>query len=91
MKELVNYLQDAMRGLDIFVETRGDGARIAVANKLRHRAKGKNVFTYWPTQSSVAVIILGLLPRKTYHSVEELIRDKVAEKIKSKYSDMVGV
>ena len=75
--------------MDVFVEKRGDGGYIVVANKLRHLSKGKNIVTYWPTSYSVAVIILGLLPRKTFHSVEEMKQYQVAEKIRTKYNQMV--
>jgi len=53
--------------IDVSTEIRGDGGSIAVANKLRHLSKGKNVFTYWTRSCSVAVIILGLLDKKTFY------------------------
>ena len=90
MEEMLEYIKDIIKDLDVLVEKRNDGGYIAVANKLKHLSKGKNVFTYWPTSSSVAVIILGLLPRKTYHSIEEMEKDQVAAKIRAKYSEMVG-
>lgn len=88
---MLEYIQDAMKDLDVFIEKRNDGGYIAVANKLKHLEKGKNVVTYWPTSSSIAVIILGLIPkRKTYHSVDEMEKDQVAEKIKLKCNHMVS-
>ena len=90
MEHMQEYLKDVVKDLDVFIEKRGDGGYIAVANKFKHLTKGKNVFTYWQTAYSIAVIVLGLLPRKIYYSVEEMEKDKVAEKIRSKYNEMVG-
>lgn len=86
---MMDYLNEIIKEMDIVVEKRGDGGYIAVANQLKHLKVGKNVFTYWPRSASVAIIILGLLPRKTYHDVEEMKKDQVASKIKSKYNEMV--
>lgn len=90
VNEMLEYLEDSIKDLDVFVEKRGDGGYIAVANKLSHKKTGKNIFTYWPTSSSVAVIILRILPRKPYHSVQEMKDDQLADKIKRKYMEMVG-
>ncbi len=88
---MLEYIYSAIKDLDVSIERRNDGGYIAVANKLRHLKRGKNVFTYWPTSSSVAVIILGIIPkRKTYNSVQEMEKDQVAEKIKLKYTQIVG-
>jgi hypothetical protein len=90
MEDMVQFIEEAIKDLDVFVEKRGDGGYIVVADKLRHLSKGKNIVTYWTTSCSVAVIILGLLPRKTFHSVDEMKEYKVAEKIRIKYHEMVG-
>jgi len=87
---MMEYIQNAIKDLDVFIEKRNDRGYIAVANKLKHLKKGKNIFTYWPTSSSVAVIILGLIPkRKTYYSVQEMVKDQAAEKIMLKYNQMI--
>lgn len=78
---MVEFVKNAIKDLDVSIEKRNDGAYIVVADKFKHLARGKNVLTYWPTSKSVAVIILGLLPKKTYHSVREMEQDRVAEKL----------
>ena len=90
VEQMLEYIKNSIKDLDVFIEKRGDGGYIAVVSKLKHLKRGKNVFTYWPTSSSVAVIILGLLPRKTYYSIQEMEEDKLVTKIKLKYKQMVG-
>lgn len=90
MEQMIQYINDAIKDLDVFVEVRGDGGNIIVANKLKHLSRGKNIATYWTSSVSVAVIVLGLLPRKTFYSVEQMKLDQVAEKIRAKYSEMVA-
>lgn len=87
---MIQYIKDTIKDLDVFVEVRGDKGNIIVANKLKHLKIGKNIATYWPSSGSVAVIILDKLSRTTYHSVEEMKKDQVAEKIRAKYSEMIG-
>jgi hypothetical protein len=82
VEQMLEYIKNSIKDLDVFIEKRGDGGYIAVVSKLKHLKRGKNVFTYWPTSSSVAVIILGLLPRKTYYSIQEMEEDKLVTKIK---------
>jgi hypothetical protein len=89
VKEMLEYIDNVVKELDVTIEKRNDGGYIAVANSLSHLSKRRNVFTYWPTSVSVRLIILGLLPLKTFYSVEEMRNDKVAEKIRSKYNEMV--
>jgi len=90
MSLMEEYLHKAISDMDVTIEKRNDGGYIVVANKLKHLPKGKNVFTYWPRMNSIAVIILGLLPNKTYYSVDEMEREQVAAKIKSKYTQLIG-
>lgn len=90
MEQMLEYIEEASKDLDISIEKRSDGGFIAVANEMNHLAKGRNVFTYWTTSYSVAVIILRLLPRTTYHCVEDMEKDQVAAKIRAKYNEIVG-
>ncbi len=90
VEQILKYIKDSIKDLDVVVKKRNAGGYIVVANELRHLSQGKNIFTYWPTSSSVAIIILKLLPRKTYYSIEEMEKDQVATKIREKYRQMVG-
>lgn len=95
MEQMIKYIQDIIKDLDVFTEKRDSGGYIVVPYKLSHLSTRKNVFTYWPRPraSTVGLIILGqgYLPKnKTFHSVEEMEKSRVAEKILSKYIEMVG-
>lgn len=89
--DMLEYINAVVQELDVTIKKRGDGGYIAVANRLIYLSKGKNIFTYWTTSVSISVIVLGLLPRKTFHSVEEMKNSKVSEKIRSKYNQTVNV
>ena len=86
---MINYLEEAVKDLNVIFETRGDNAHIAVIEKYKYRKRDKNVFTYWPHESSIELIILRKVPRTTYHSIEEMKKDKVAERISDKYNEMI--
>lgn len=90
MEEMLEYINNIIKELDVFVEERGDGGYAVVANKLKHLSKYKNIFTYWSTLSSVSIIILGKLDKTPYHSVKEMENDQVATKIRKKYGELVG-
>lgn len=89
--QMIAYINDAIKDLDVFTEKRKDGGNIIVANALSHKTNGKNVATYWVTSKSVSVIILSKKMEKTlFQSVEEMEEKKVAEKINIMYHEMVG-
>lgn len=88
--QMLKYILGAIEPLDVSIEKRNDGGYIIVANKLKHLSRGKNVATYWPTSSSVALIVLGLIPnRTTFYSVNDMKNRHVAEKIVEKYNLMM--
>lgn len=89
INDMVEYINNSVKDLDITIEKRNDGGYIIVANKLRYRKSGKNVATYWVTSSSVSVIILGVIPRTTFYILDEMERAEIAQKIRMKYYDMV--
>lgn len=83
------YLNKSTEGMAVHFKTRNDGGVIVELNSPTTRVK--NLFTFWPTLSSISVIILGLLePRKVYRSVYDMEQDRVATKIKSKYNELAG-
>lgn len=88
--QMILYILDAIEPLDVFIEKRNDGGYIVVAEQLKHLSKGKNIVTYWPTGSSVRLIILGSIPRTTFYTVNDMKNMKVAEKIVEKYNLMTN-
>ena len=89
--QMIRYILDAVEQLDVVIEKRNDGGYIVVANKLKHLSRGKNIVTYWPTASSVALIILGLIPnRTTFYTVNDMKNMNVAERIVEKYNLMTN-
>lgn len=90
IEEMVGYIKDSVKDLDVFIEKRNDGGYIIVANELRHKKSGKNVGTYWVNGNSVAVIIMSDIPRTTFYRLTDMKDIGLAQKIRAKYSAMLS-
>jgi len=89
VEEMAEYIKETVKNLDVFIEKRGDGGCIVVAKVLSHKKRGKNVVTYWMTSNSISVIILQVLERTTFYSLNDMKNAEIAEKIEAKYNQMV--
>lgn len=94
MEQMLNYIQEATKYLDVLTQKRNDGGYIVVPYKLTHLTYRKNVFTYWPGKSSISLIILGpgyLPKRKPFRTVDEMKNYHIAEMIVSKYNEIMAL